>query len=193
LNLNCDFLEPHWFSYNNLPSYSYKNGLNNAIVFKNCLKENMFDPCAVTIVHEPIENDLGNCLTEKYVNAIYGGTIPIVLGYKVYDTLEKMGFETFADIIDVSSQDEIDPKLRVIHMLDRNKHILSNDALKIIKDKKIQDRIKHNFDILRDSKKLKQAIIQTNTPNSYSKYLDLISNNKALLETYFFFNEKMSF
>lgn len=122
-----------------------KYGLNN-YNFYNII-ENQVTPTVFSIVMEPVFWENGCMLTEKYINAILGGTIPIVNGYRIYEIINEMGFDTFADIIDTSAQHETNSTLRIMNLLENNKKQIDN-AMTIIKDKTIQKRIVNNIKIL---------------------------------------------
>lgn len=183
LDLKADFLPFHEFD---VPG-SHHACLN---VFQSSLKKNMFDPCAISIVHEPVETDCGAVISEKYINALYSGTIPIVLGYKIYDVLDQLGFDTFSDIIDTTSQHVEDPKMRVFVMLDKNRHILKSDALLLMKDKKIQDRLNHNFNLIRDLSALRDSFIKLNDQERYQQALYLIMKNEKLYRRFYHFADQ---
>lgn len=119
---------------------------NNNINFYNGMKDIM-SPTVFSIVIEPVFWEHGCMLTEKYMNAVFSGTIPIVNGYKVYDTIKKMGLDTFDDIIDTSAQFEKNPIYRILNLLEKNKNQLDN-ALDIIKNHSIQKRIENNIKTL---------------------------------------------
>jgi hypothetical protein len=104
-------------------------------------------PTVFSIVIEPVFWEHGCILTEKYINAVLGGSIPIVNGYKVYDVIKEMGLDTFDDIIDTSAQYEKNAIYRILNLLEKNKNQIDN-ALEIIKDKSIQKRIENNIKIL---------------------------------------------
>jgi len=116
--------------------FNFYNGIRDEII-----------PTVFSIVMEPVFWEHGCMLTEKYVNAILGGTIPIVNGYEIYEVIEQMGFDTFSDIIDVSAQYEKNPIYRILNLLEKNKNCLDN-AIEIINDSTVQKRILNNIKIL---------------------------------------------
>lgn len=184
LDLRADFLPSREFF---VPGTHY-DCLN---VYRSSLKKNMFDPCAISIVHEPVERDCGAIISEKYINALYSGTIPIMLGYKIYDVLDQLGFDTFSDIIDTSSQYVEDPRLRVFVMLDKNQHILKSDVLLLLRDKKIQDRLNHNLNLIRDLPKLRDSFIKLNDKERYQQALQLITKDETLSRRYYYFVDEI--
>lgn len=117
-------------------NYNFYNIIKNEIV-----------PTVFSIVMEPVFWENGCMLTEKYINAILGGTIPIVNGYQVYEIIKQMGFDSFEDIIDTSSQFETNPTLRIVNLLENNKNQIDN-AIDLIKNKNIQERLVNNIKIL---------------------------------------------
>lgn len=170
--LEFDLLPSKWFDHLGNAPGDYLRGTTNERVFQTTLKDQMFDPCVFSVVMEPIEYELGTTITEKYINAVYGGNIPIVYGYKVYDVLSALGFDTFDDIIDTSSQHVIDPHERVIGMLESNKHLLSGNT-DLIHDPKIQDRLNQNLRLVRDVETLYDRLIQLQDPKSLAAYKTL--------------------
>lgn len=168
-DLTPNLLPNHWFNYKNNEPNDYLLNTSNAEVFKNCLKEQMFDPCVFSIVMEPIEFEAGCMISEKYVNAVYGGNIPIVYGYNIYNVLESIGFDTFSDIIDISSQDIVDPYQRVIHMFNSNKRVLTNYN-NYVNNTSIQDRLNHNLNLLRNNPTLIDGLFKLNRPKNVDTY-----------------------
>ena len=104
-------------------------------------------------------------LDEKYLFAVYSGCIPLVHGYKIYDRLECLGFDTFRDIIDTSSQYEKNPILSIWNLLDSNLDFFKK-AKNIIARPDIQARLQHNWRLSRNVKALYQnSKNNLNTPN----------------------------
>jgi hypothetical protein len=122
----------------------------------------MFHSTVFSTVLEPVFWEHGSGLTEKYINAIYGGTIPVVNGYRVYDSLGKLGFDTFSDIIDTSSQYELDPILRVWNMLEKNKNIFQQWK-QIISDAQVQKRIVNNLKLMQCPDKIFKNSLSLNS------------------------------
>lgn len=151
LPLESTFLPKKWIS-TGLPIE--KKSTNNFSIFYGNNSTNFYTkikkqitPTVFSIVMEPAFWEHGCLLTEKYINAVLGGTIPIVNGYRVYESIERMGFDTFDDIIDTSAQFEKNSVLHVYNLLEKNKNILDN-ALEIIKDQSVQKRLINNIKIL---------------------------------------------
>ena len=142
----------------------------------------MFDTTAISIVLEPVFWEHGSMITEKYVQAVYGGTIPVVNGYKVYDTLSQLGFDTFSDIIDTSSQNELDPVRRVWNMLEKNKHVFAQWK-ELISDQHIQNRLINNLNLLKTPDVLFRNVLKLNTNESLQKaisFAPLLADNEFL-------------
>lgn len=102
-----------------------------------------------SIVIEPVFWEDGCMLTEKYIYSVATGTIPIVNGYKVYDCIKEMGFDTFDDIINTESQHSKNPIQRIFGLLDNNRKQLEH-ADQIIKDPTIQKRLLSNIEVLQN-------------------------------------------
>lgn len=151
LSLESRFLPTKWLSTGapiELQSTD-KSGIaydNTSANFYNIIKKQI-TPTVFSIVMEPAFWEHGCSLTEKYINAVFGGTIPIVNGYRVYKSIEQMGLDTFDDIVDTSSQFEKNSILHVYNLLEKNKNVLDN-ALEIIKDQSVQKRLINNIKIL---------------------------------------------
>jgi len=153
---------------------------NNAINFRN-IAGKTFYPSAVSIVLEPVfwENDCN--ITEKYINALYGLTIPIVSGYKCYECLSKMGFDIFSDIIDTSYQYMKNPVLRTWEMMERNKYLL-NHGIDIISDVAIRDRIIKNLEWARKPREVfKTAFMGLNGKKEKEFFVQNYADIKEIL------------
>lgn len=185
--LEVDLLPVKWFDHDGEDPKNYLANTTNERVFRKCLKSQMFDPCVFSLVLEPIEYELGATITEKYVNAVYGGNIPIVYGYKVYDVLSTIGFDTFADIIDTTSQDIVDPQARVIAMLESNKHVLTS-GMDLINDTALQERLNHNLALMRNPEKMREGLSRLNDPICLETYRNLIACDPKLRGLSFYFN-----
>lgn len=120
----------------------------NELNFYKIIKSEI-SPTVFSIVMEPVFWEHGCLISEKYINAVFGGTIPIINGYKVYDVIKEMGFDTFDDIIDTSAQFEKNSIYRILNLLEKNKDCLDN-AHEIIKDKSIQERLIKNVNVLKN-------------------------------------------
>jgi hypothetical protein len=164
---SIQLLEQKWFTHNNNPIGKHGNFDDN--FFNSGIKQ-IFDNTTFSVVLEPVFWEYASIISEKYVQAVYGGTIPIVSGYKVYDSLNKLGFDTFSDIIDTSSQYERDPVLRIWNMLEKNKNVFAQWQ-DIISDTQIQNRIVNNLTLLRNPEQLFKNSIIANGEISFRKFL----------------------
>lgn len=163
-------LHPRWYGN----PYDRKN----ADIFNNYLKNNIFDPSVFSIVMEPVFWEHGTIITEKYINAVLGKTIPIVYGYKVVDVLKSMGFDTFDDILDTSYQYETNPFNRLFKMVEDNMDAISH-AFDFVYDIEIRSRILQNvevvknykYNLLRKNKELMQEPMARTVLLNFDKYL----------------------
>lgn len=151
---------------------------------------NIIHPAAISIVLEPIFWEPGCIITEKYLNAIYSGTIPIVDGYLIYDCLEAMGFDTFSDIVDTSSQYDQNPITRVWTMLQTNQTLFES-GLDLINQTDIQERILNNIQHAQQPKLCLENFLKNgNCPDLVDKCIKILkelptSFCKKTLEVYF--------
>jgi hypothetical protein len=165
-------LEKRWIDHKgNDPSYYLRNSNNEKNFFHSGIKT-IFDTTAISVVLEPVFWEHGSNITEKYVHAVYGGTIPLVNGYKIYDVLSQLGFDTFLDIIDTSSQYELDPILRVWNMLEKNKDVFAQWK-DLISDQHIQNRLINNLNLLKTPDVLFRNILKLNNNESLQKAISL--------------------
>lgn len=176
-------LEQYWIDYKGNTPLHYQNNSSNEENFFNSEIKHIFDATAISVVLEPVFWEHGSIVCEKYVNAIYGGTIPIVSGYQVYDSLSKLGFDTFSDIIDTSSQDERDPVLRIWNMLEKNKETFAKWR-DMIADPQIQDRIVSNLTLLRNPEQIFKNSILSNDKISLEKFLSFKDHMSPFKFTY---------
>lgn len=108
-----------------------------------------YSTAAACIVIGAVSWEWASELCEKYLFAVYGGCIPVVHGYHIYDKLEDLGFDTFKDLIDTSSQYEKNPILSIWKLLDRNLNFFQNSR-SLIERPDIQRRLRHNYQIAQD-------------------------------------------
>jgi hypothetical protein len=153
---------------------------NEGNFFNSAVKQ-LFDITAISVVLEPVFWEHGSMATEKYMHAIYGGTIPLVNGYKIYDSLSTLGFDTFSDIIDTSSQYELNPILRIWNMLENNKKLFSQWQ-ELMSDPHVQNRILNNLTLLQNPEQIFINSLRLNTEQSLAKIVSL----KDCLKTYEF-------
>ena len=174
-------LDCHWIDHKgNAPSHYQKNSSNQENFFNSKIKK-IFDTTAISVVLEPVFWEHGSIASEKYMHAIYGGTIPLVSGYKIYDSLTTLGFDIFSDIIDTSSQYELDPILRIWNILENNKRLFLQWQ-ELMSDPHIQNRILKNLTLLQNPKQIFMNSLKLNSEQSLSKIVSL----KDCLKTYGF-------
>jgi hypothetical protein len=174
-------LDQRWIDHiGNSPLY-YRNNSSNEKNFFNSAVKQLFESTAISVVLEPVFWEYGSIATEKYVQAVYGGTIPLVSGYKIYDSLSILGFDTFSDIIDTSSQYEINPVLQIWNMLEKNKRLFLHWQ-ELILDPHIQNRILKNLTLLQNPEQIFMNSLKLNSEQSLAKIVSL----KDCLKTYGF-------
>lgn len=166
-------LEQKWFTIDSNPIGNFGNDLG--MNFFNSGIKQIFDTTAISVVLEPVFWEHASIACEKYMHTIYGGTIPIVSGYKIYDSLVTLGFDTFSDIIDTSSQYERDPILRIWNMLEKNKKMFLQWQ-ELISDKQIQNRILNNLTLLQNPEQIFVNSLKLNSEESLAKIVALKSS-----------------
>jgi hypothetical protein len=174
-------LDYRWIDYKGHGPLTYRKNSSDEENFFDSEVNQLFKSTAISVVLEPVFWEHGSIATEKYMHAIYGGTIPLVSGYKIYDSLSTLGFDTFSDIIDTSSQYELDPILRVWNMLEKNKRLFLQWQ-ELISDPQIQSRIINNFTLLQNPEQIFMNSLRLNSEQSLAKILSL----KDCLKTYGF-------
>lgn len=117
------------------------------------LYDAVYSRAAAAVVIGAVCWEQGAEICEKYLFAVLSGCIPIVQGYRVYDSLARMGFDTFDDVIDTASQWETNPVMSAWNMWEHNRDFF-RQAKHIAADVDIQRRLRHNFDLAQDLKQL---------------------------------------
>jgi hypothetical protein len=154
------------------PPRDYLTNTNNARNFEENIKC-LVDQSVFSLVFESSTWEKQFALTEKYLNAIYGGTIPVLFGFGSYDIIENMGLDSFKDVINTSSQYEPNLITRTWKTLSDNIMIFKN-ATELIKDPQIQKRIQNNFDIVKNYHDwLIKSIISGNSHVAIEKFLKI--------------------
>lgn len=97
-------------------------------------------------------------IDEKYLYAVYSGCIPLVHGYGMYNRLSALGFDTFDDVIDTSSQWERNPILAAWNLWEHNKDFFAN-VKNIVSDSAVQQRLQSNLALAQDLSRLKNNAI----------------------------------
>jgi len=134
--------------------------------------KNMFTSTAVSVITSATFWEFGCTLDEKYLNAIYAGTIPLCDAYGFIDTVKRIGFDVFDDIVDTSYQYEPNSVLRTWNMFEKNRHLLTN-GLEYVNRPDIQERMLKNYEFVRDTDSwLKTAFKNLNTPIAQQRYLE---------------------
>jgi hypothetical protein len=122
------------------------------------LYENVYRRAASAVVIGAVCWEWASEICEKYLYAVYAGCIPLVQGYGVYDRLQALGFDTFDDIIDISSQWERNPIFAAWNLWERNKDFFAN-AKDIVSDPAVQRRLRSNLTLTQDLLRLKNNAI----------------------------------
>ena len=171
-NITIETMPKKWIG----PEYAGDNATN----FQQNVSD-IFYRSVFSIVLEPVfwENDCN--ITEKYLNALYGLTIPIVSGYNSCNCLKNMGFDIFDDIVDTSYQHIENAVTRTWQMMELNKTVFSN-AKNIIKDKGIQQRIIKNLEWARQPQKLfETSFLNLNSTKEKQFFIDNYHDIKEIL------------
>ncbi len=119
--------------------------IRNSQNYKQLLQKTVFEPSCISLITEPTYIEKEALITEKTIMSIYGGNIPIwVGGWRCADSMQRLGFDVFDDIVDHSYQILEDPLQRVRNSITLNKKLLSNFEIttSIIK------RLQHNLDLM---------------------------------------------
>ena len=160
----------------------YAGGANNSTNFEHNIKD-LVDQSVFSLVLEPCTWGTHCTLTEKYLNAVYGGTIPILFGNGHYDIVENMGLDSFKDIINTSNQYEPNLVTRTWKTLSDN-IMMFNNATKLIKDPQIQKRIQNNLDIVKNYHDwLIKSIISCNSHVAIEKFFKIQNQIEQKLQS----------
>ena len=123
-----------------------KNGEN----YTRLLKDAVFEPSCVSLITEPCFYERETLKTEKTIMAIYGGTLPIwVGGWAIPESMRRLGFDVFDDIIDHSYERMSDPWDRAYYAVEKNLHLLRDIELTKQFIANNQHRLQHNLDLVR--------------------------------------------
>jgi hypothetical protein len=134
----------------------------NSQNYKQLLQKTVFEPSCISLITEPTYIEKEALISEKTIMSIYGGTIPIwVGGWRCADSMQRLGFDVFDDIVDHSYQTLEDPLQRVRNSITLNKKLLSNFEIttSIIK------RLQHNLDLITSGvfeKEVEKQLHETN-------------------------------
>jgi hypothetical protein len=136
--------------------------IRNSQNYKQLLQKTVFEPSCISLITEPTYIEKEALISEKTIMSIYGGTIPIwVGGWRCADSMQRLGFDVFDDIVDHSYQTLEDPLQRVRNSITLNKKLLSNFEIttSIIK------RLQHNLDLITSGvfeKEVEKQLHETN-------------------------------
>jgi hypothetical protein len=128
-----------------LQSGRTKNGEN----YVGLLKDTLFEPSCVSLITEPSFYERETLKTEKTIMAIYGGTLPIwVGGWAIPESMRRLGFDVFDDIVDHSYERMVDPWDRAYYAVEKNLHLLRDvdRTRKFIQNNRA--RFQHNLDLV---------------------------------------------
>lgn len=156
--------------YNELPRrwIKFHNAISdksNPERFYQYFNPQIFSKTLLSLVLEPDFLVNACSISEKYVYAIKGLTIPIVSGYKIYEKLKILGFHVFDDIIDTNYQYETHPVKRIWKMLESNRELMSG-TVKRFKNDSVKQRMFDNYNHISDVEALIFNFDQINrTPN----------------------------
>lgn len=121
-------------------SYSNEN-------WNDFLDKNVFEPTAVSLITEALELEWGACMTftEKTVYSVLGLNFPIWLGgYQQAVSWEKLGFDSFDNVINHDYQYQTDPALSMEQALSDNDKILRDLEYAAYIRKNMLPRLMHN-------------------------------------------------
>ena len=148
------------FGPETVEEFGIKNGnFKNAETYAKLLRPKFQDTC-ISIITEPCFYERESIITEKTLMALMGGTIPIWFGgWKNAQSLAKLGFDVFDDIVNHSYETLEDPYERCTQSLERNLHLFDLEKMtKIIADN--QHRLQYNRDMLMSNPFLQECFAQ---------------------------------
>ena len=123
-----------------------RNGENYA----GLLKDALFEPSCVSLITEPSFYERETLKTEKTIMAIYGGTLPIwVGGWAIPESMRRLGFDVFDDIVDHSYERMADPWDRAYYAVEKNLHLLHDVGRTREFIQNNLPRFQHNLDLVR--------------------------------------------
>jgi hypothetical protein len=133
----------------------------------------IMDQSVFNLVLESSEWGRLNVVTEKYLNCVFSGNIPITFGYGSYDILENMGLDTFKDILDTSGQYEPNLVTRTWKILQDNANQFDH-ALDLAQDPQIQKRLQRNLDVVKDHHNwLVNATVRCNNSTALDNFVNI--------------------
>lgn len=123
--------------------------VKNAENYSGLLQSTVFEPSCVSLITEPSFYERETLQTEKTIMSIYGGTLPIwVGGWAIPESMRRLGFDVFDDIIDHSYEKLADPWDRAYMAVEKNLKLLR--APDLAKDFIANNhaRLQHNVDLV---------------------------------------------
>ena len=147
-----------------MPQGIRSGSIRNSQNYKQLLQKTVFEPSCISLITEPTYIEREAMLTEKTIMAVYGGTIPIwVGGWRCADSMQRLGFDIFDDIVDHSYQALENPIARVNKSILLNKDILSSFTI----TPAIQQRLEYNLDLMSSRVFEKEVEKQLNGTNLF--------------------------
>jgi len=157
------------------------NGITKDIfvdIFYPYAKDSVFN-----IVNEVGFWEYGCHLSEKTFWALLSHNIPIVSGYAMATSMERIGFDMFTDIVDYTSEFIKDPFERTYRLLNDNKDVLKNAHNILTKD--ILKRLEYNKTLLLKPDISQIAINNLNTPDMVKKLKEILYNNITYMTKFY--------
>jgi hypothetical protein len=128
----------------------------NSENYTGLLQHTVFEPSCVSLITEPSFYERETLKTEKTIMAIYGGTLPIwVGGWGIPESMRRLGFDVFDDIIDHSYEHMTDPWDRAYYAVEKNIKLLSDPDLAKDFVAANHTRLQHNVDLVEKNAFLK--------------------------------------
>lgn len=124
--------------------------IENSENYRRFLQKEVFEPSCISIITEPAFFEKETVFSEKTLMSIYSGTLPLwVGGWRCADSLRKLGFDVFDDVVDHSYQNMSDPFDRCYYAIERNLDLLRNFERVNNFIQSNQSRFEHNLQLLR--------------------------------------------
>ena len=128
-----------------MPQGIRSGSIRNSQNYKQLLQKTVFEPSCISLITEPTYIEKESLISEKTIMSIYGGTIPIwVGGWRCADSMQRLGFDVFDDLVDHSYQTLENPLQRVKNSITLNKKLLSNFEITT----SIFKRLQHNLNLM---------------------------------------------
>jgi hypothetical protein len=140
----------------------HETGNNNALNFELNLKS-FYRNSFLEIVGEPLFIMPGACMTEKYLNSVYGMNFPIMLNVAgSVHHLRTLGFDVFDDVVNHDYDDITNPMIRLTSAINFNKTLFEDTEKVKTLWVKCQQRFYNNYE-------LAKSMYKTNTTNVASE------------------------